>query len=52
MIEQVPPGTMPGLRRERTAHVLFLCPACDPPVKPIAGKELILRSIEIEEDEE
>ncbi len=54
VIEEVPVRVRcPVCGTERTAlEVLFVCPACDAPEQLLAGKELILRTIEIEEDEE
>lgn len=54
VIEEVPVRVRcPECAGERTAdEVLFLCPACDVPEQIVAGKELFLRSVEIEEDAE
>jgi len=54
VIEEVPVRVRcPVCRTERTAQeVLFLCPCCDTPEQVVAGKELILRSVEIEEEGE
>lgn len=54
VIEEVPVrARCPVCGTERTAtEVRFFCPTCGSAEEVVAGKELLLRSVEIDEDEE